>query len=294
MSPETHWSGQVAELTPLVMATLGTHVVQLYDDDDFLLRTVARVAAEGLAAGDAVVVIPTVAHGPGLAAALRDRGIDVESMCNAERLTILDAHATLASFMDGDLPDVARFAATIGRVLDRAANATVRGRVRAFGEMVALLWSEGRRDAALAVESLWNDEINRRRTLSLLCAYPLAVFGGSDDTPRFNAMCERHTHVAPAESYGSLDSAGERLRAIAELQQKALVLETEHARATGARLTVTCKRCQRVVLTTSRIGNGEADAIALHLRDEHAGVLPIGTATLGTILREVVVEDLAH
>lgn len=294
MAAGTQWSGQVAELAPLVMATLGTHVVQLYDDDAFLIGAVARVVRDGLAANDAVVVIATCPHLADLDRALRDLGIDVESARDGERLAMLDARDTLATFMDGDLPDATRFAATIGTVLERAAKTTVRGHVRAFGEMVALLWSEGRRDAALAIESLWNDEITRRRNFSLLCAYPLAVFGGSDDGPRFTAMCGHHTHVAPAESYGSLDSAGARLRAIAELQQKALVLETEHARAAGARLQVVCKRCQRVILAASRIGNGEADTIAQHLRDEHPDVLPVGTVPLGVILREVVVEDLAH
>ncbi len=50
MSDGTQWSGQIAELAPLVMATRGTHVVQLYDDDEFLVRAVARVVREGLAA----------------------------------------------------------------------------------------------------------------------------------------------------------------------------------------------------------------------------------------------------
>jgi hypothetical protein len=226
-------------------------------------------------------------------AALRRLDIDPEAARDTERLIAVDAEATLAAFMEDDVPEPARFASTIGALLDRGAKTTLAGRVRAIGEMVALLWGDGRRDAALAVESLWNDALHVRRHCSLLCAYPLAVFGGADDTPRFGAMCERHTHVAPAESYGSLDSAGERLRAIAELQQKALVLERELAGA-AARLSVVCKRCREIVLTTSRIGNGEAEAIVAHLRRAHAGVLREGKPTLGTILREVLVEDLKH
>ena len=293
MSASIRWGGRAVDLAPLAMATVGTHVVQLYDEDEFLTRAVARVAADGLASGDAVVLIATDAHHAEIMDALRALDIDAEAARDAERLIAVDSETMLAAFMDGDAPDPARFASTVGALLDRGAKTTLAGRVRAFGGMVAVLWSEGRRDAALAVESLWNEELRRRRNLSLLCAYPLSVFAGSDDTPRFGAMCERHTHVAPAESYGSLDSAGERLRAIAELQQKALVLQNEFAHAT-ARLCVVCTRCHQVLLTTSRIGTGEADAILGHLRGTHAGAVPDGPLPLGTILREVVVEDLKH
>jgi hypothetical protein len=293
MSALTKWDGRVAELAPLAMAVAGTHVVQLYDHDEFLIRAVTRVAADGLAAGDAVVLIATDGHVGAVMDALAALDIDVRAARDGERLIAVDAEATLAAFMEDDMPDPARFASTVGALLERGAQTTLAGRVRAFGEMVAMLWSEGRRDAALAVESLWNEALHARRNFSLLCAYPLAVFGGPDDTPRFGVMCERHTHVAPAESYGTLDSAGERLRAIAELQQKALVLERELARTT-ARLAVVCKRCRQTVLTTSRIGNGEAEAIVAHLRRSHVGVLGDAAPTLGAILREVLVEDLKH
>lgn len=200
---------------------------------------------------------------------------------------------------DGEI-DRDAFDATIGRALERATRSTVGGRVRAFGELVTLLWTRRRREAALALEALWEQERTRRRGFSLLCAYPLAAFGAADDTPRFDAMCRHHTHVAPAESYASLDSAGARLRAIAALQQKALVLEGlcgEHdragdgtARGTSATVAVACKRCRRMLLEVSRIGSGEADVLAAHLRTEHPGVLGDAPAMLGEILRQMLVD----
>jgi hypothetical protein len=45
--------------------------------------------------------------------------------------------------------------------------------VRAFGEEVALLWSQGNVPGAIALESLWNDVVDHQR-FSLLCAYPRA------------------------------------------------------------------------------------------------------------------------
>jgi signal transduction histidine kinase len=57
----------------------------------------------------------------------------------------------------------------------------------------------------------------------LLCAYPIEGFGNS---ATFKEVCELHTRVIPAESYTSLTSADDRLRAITELQQKAAAEQT--------------------------------------------------------------------
>ncbi|MDP9275804.1 MAG: MEDS domain-containing protein [Chloroflexota bacterium] len=47
--------------------------------------------------------------------------------------------------------------------------------MRVFGEMVALLWAEGDRNGALVLEELWND-LTRRLSFPLLCAYPASFF----------------------------------------------------------------------------------------------------------------------
>src|SRR5690349_15972850 len=167
MFAEGRWSGQVADLAPLVMGTMGTHAVQLYEDDAFLTSILVRVVADGLEAGDAIVVVATRRHRDELAARLVADGIDVEAAADAERYVALDAAETLARFTVDGTPDPARFATVIGGVLDRAGNATVHGRIRAFGEMVALLWADGKRDAALTVEELWNVERRKRRALAL-------------------------------------------------------------------------------------------------------------------------------
>src|ERR1051325_3166441 len=68
-------------------------------------------------------------------------------------------------------------AEVIGELLDRAA-ASAQHRsfpIAAYGEMVALLWSEGKREAAVRLEQLWND-LYSTHSFSLLCAYPLSDF----------------------------------------------------------------------------------------------------------------------
>jgi hypothetical protein len=59
-------------------------------------------------------------------------------------------------------PDEQRFAEVVGTVVQRMAQNGSR-RVCAFGEMVALLWAEGRHDAAIRLEELWNDLARTQR-----------------------------------------------------------------------------------------------------------------------------------
>jgi signal transduction histidine kinase len=92
--------------------------------------------------------------------------------------------------------------------------------------MVALLWAEGKREAALRLEHLWND-LAQTHAFSLRCAYPLRFFGRVGDAESIGAICAVHSGVIPAESYTALCDEEERLRAITLLQQKAQALETE-------------------------------------------------------------------
>src|SRR6267143_337142 len=120
-------------------------------------------------------------------------------------------------------PDPERFANTIGPVIK-----TARGdnrRVLAFGEMVALVWAEGNRDAAIRLEELWND-LARKETFALLCAYPISHFDDAGHAKPFADINAAHTSVTPAESY-SIAEIDERNRVIATLQQKAAALEAE-------------------------------------------------------------------
>jgi signal transduction histidine kinase len=132
--------------------------------------------------------------------------------------------------MRDSLPDAAAFASTVGATISRAAVASESAvpRVAAFGEMVALLWAEGNVDAAIKLEQLWND-LARHHSFYLRCAYPLAAFRDESHAKPFLKICSEHSAVIPCETYTSLPSDQDRLRNIAELQQKAEALETERA-----------------------------------------------------------------
>jgi signal transduction histidine kinase len=211
------------------------HVVQLYDGEEHLAGALASWVAEGLQAGGACLVIATPLHREALTDRLSHARIDASAALATERLTLLDARDVLSRFMVADRPDAARFHEHLGDAIARAHGAAPRGPLRAYGEMVDLLWKEGRRDAALALEGLWND-LAREHAFSLLCAYELRNFGAGDREP-FDAVCAQHSRILPAESFPHTGSVDLRLREIARLQQRARALEDEvdrRARAEAA------------------------------------------------------------
>ena len=149
------------------------HLVQFYETDAELI---AR-AGEYLEAAEAAVVIASEAHRTAFADALTD----------PDRVVWLDAETVLARFMPNGALDRAAFADVVGGVIRTAAAG---GRpVRAFGEMVALLWQRGDVAGALELEMLWN-ELMAAEPFTLYCAYPSV-----DDAEDFARICHAHTAV---------------------------------------------------------------------------------------------------
>ena len=206
------------------------HVVQLYTDDGFLIDVLSRFIGGALAAGDAAVVIATKSHRIELERRLSAHGLDTAKAATQGRYVILDATETLPKFMVNGSVDETRFTDIMGGVLTQvrsAINNEERG-VAVFGELVALLWAEGKPQEAIRVEQLWND-LAKSHSFSLLCAYPITGFNNERHIEPFLKMCEEHSGVVPSESYLGLGSEEERLRSIAQLQQKAQVIEKERA-----------------------------------------------------------------
>jgi PAS domain S-box-containing protein len=204
------------------------HSVQFYEDDSFLLDGLSRFIGAALLAGDSAIVVATKAHREGLGTRLASRGFDLKPAITRGRYLSLDAAETLSQFMVKGRPDGARFSRVIGSAITQLSSSAQpeHPRVAAFGEMVALLWAEGKCDAAIRLEQLWN-ELARTRSFHLHCAYPIHFFSREKDGQLLKKICAEHSHVLPAESYTALVSDEERRRSIIFLQQKAQALETE-------------------------------------------------------------------
>ncbi|HKT61771.1 MAG TPA: MEDS domain-containing protein [Gemmatimonadales bacterium] len=175
-------------------AGCGEHLVQLYGGDDQLLcRNVSRYLAEGLRRGDAGVVVATVEHAATIRRLLQ-QDQPVSNALRAPGLMFLDAANTLDRFTVNGEPERGRFQQVIGGVLREAQARSTSGRVRAFGEMVALLWGAGRRESAILLEGLWN-ELLADGSFSLFCAYPLDILSAGSDLGGIDAVLRSHTQM---------------------------------------------------------------------------------------------------
>jgi len=201
---------------------LHEHSVQFYDKDDFLIEEVSDYIGAGLRAGHAGVVIATRPHLNGLERRLKPLGV------HPGQYIALDAADTLAKLMVDEGPDERRFADVIGNVIRQAGHDGGR-RVYAFGEMVALLWEQGRYEAAIRLEELWNG-LAGTHSFSLLCAYPMDSFRNVEHAKPFLDVCNAHSRVRPTESFSETTAPEELHRQVALLQQKAAALETEVAK----------------------------------------------------------------
>jgi len=253
------------------------HSVQFYRSDQGLIDELRMFVLAAFQAGDPCLIIATEAHRNALLADLNSRGLDVAGQIELRRLVCLDAAETLAAFSSHGFPDRSRFQQVIGGTITQLLGGSQGkpSRVAAFGEMVALLWEQGKAEAALGLEQLWN-VLLAELPVSLRCAYPLAFFDRAAHSGAFREICCAHSQVIPEESYTSLASENERRFAMSLLQQKALALEAEieQRKATEQELRISQ---ERLLLTqqAGRIGSWELDleSDACILSEEAASML---------------------
>lgn len=161
------------------------HGVHLYHHDGDLIRSLAEYLTEGWAAGGVGLVVATSEHRAALRQELAVRGLG--TALGGGRLVELDAVDTLRLFMRDGRPDPVLFQETIGSLVrEHAAGAPL----RAFGEMVDVLWEDGNAVAALELERLWAG-LQSPVPFSLLCGY---AAGRLDDAGR-QAVCSAHDHT---------------------------------------------------------------------------------------------------
>ena len=180
---------------PLINAPLpgqsGHHGVHFYSDAHKLCLSVADFLGDGIAAGQPLVVIATPKHRQALVIELKGRHFDVDGLIRDGELVLLDAQETLDLFMVEGTPDRTRFEMTVGAVIANLCRDRVDCVVRAYGEMVDVLWRNGNAEGATRLEVLWND-LAKQHAFSLLCGYAMGNF--YKETAGMQQVCDLHTH----------------------------------------------------------------------------------------------------
>ena len=171
------------------------HAVRFYDSEVSLCRIVAGFLKEGLMLGQPAIVIATPEHSQGIVAELRARDVEVKALQAEGDLVVIDAAELMARFMADGVPDREKFRAAIEPVLDRARRGQRDCVVRGYGEMVDLLWKDGRDIAAIQLEMLWN-QLGRTAGFSLMCGYAMGNFYKDAS---IQEVCRQHTHLVSSD-----------------------------------------------------------------------------------------------
>lgn len=177
------------------------HVVQIYESDDSFLDLLTGFVSGGVEAEECAVVIATTAHLAALEQRLTAAGYNVPALISNIQYVPLDAEETLSRFMINDWPDENLFNKVISEVLAKAKEN--KHKVRAFGEMVAILWAKGQVGATVRLEHLWN-KFCENEAFSLFCAYPESGFT-QDAAESVMHICSAHTKMITAGEKGKKD-----------------------------------------------------------------------------------------
>ena len=175
----------------LIEAPVNRHFAQLHRDPQALTDAVTLYLETGLRRGNGVVVFASPAHTDLFLSRLREHEIDPGAFLKSGQLELHDAELTLRKCMRHDQPDWDDFRRSMGAVFERV-RAFGRGTTRAYGEMVNLLWQEGKQEAAIRLEEYWN-ELARLYPFSAFCGYLLDVH-------------HDHAYAGPIEEIGRTHS----------------------------------------------------------------------------------------
>jgi hypothetical protein len=182
------------------------HIVQLYQDEEFLNRAVCRFAAAALAHGEGVILVPTAAHWEAFCPRLEAEGVDIKAAQAQGQLTVVDADELLPQFMGEKMPEAPVFLGLAGEVVARARGRNRYPKVRWWGEMVNVLWERGHATASMALEDLF-DQLAHEQEIAIFCSFLMDNFDGEVHTRMLPRLGENHSHLIPVENYVRLERA---------------------------------------------------------------------------------------
>ena len=172
------------------------HGVGFYPDEGALLEHYAPFAESVLNAGQVLIVLGIDSRRSSLERKLGERGIDVDRLARDGRYRWWDVAEAIEKLVVKDWPDEARFWSVVPPRIREAAAASKaeRPRVALWGECAPTLWRQGKAEAAIRLEQLW-DEFVRAYGVDTLCAYPSNGSLRDQGSSIFQGICAAHTSV---------------------------------------------------------------------------------------------------
>ena len=176
-----------------------SHIVQLYDADEFVVAAVGVFAAEGLKRGEAVILTGTEEHRRALRRSLVGRDVDYDDAVRRGQLLAYDTRDSAAAVLADGAPERGRCAAFFREVLDKARRGGRFARVRWWGETSNVLHHQGYSRAARILEEV-GDAAAKEHGIAVFCSFLCDRFA-PEGYPELRGVCGLHSHVIPAQDY---------------------------------------------------------------------------------------------
>ena len=178
------------------------HVVQFYGHEEELADQVAGYLLAALRSDGVAVVIATTAHRRAFEARLTQAGADPAAAARNGTYLVLDASDTVDALMSDGRLDHDAFDRVVGGLIRDAGQRG--GPIRAYGEMVAVLWDAGLVNVAIQLEGMWG-ALALRDSFALFCGYPASSVSRDGHLEAFAEVCRLHRSVlggwpAPGEA----------------------------------------------------------------------------------------------
>ena len=172
------------------------HEVGFYPDERSLLEDAARFIGDSLKAGNPAIVATTEAHRENLLPRLQKFDLDVSAAIEQGRYIAVDAEEALSMMMQDGALDSSLFMTAFGNLIQASAKTgdPDHSTVAIFGECVDLLFAQGNAEAAIQMEKLANQLIERF-DVDIFCGYSLDESHLKMDDAVYQRICAEHTCI---------------------------------------------------------------------------------------------------
>ncbi len=173
-----------------------SHEVVFYTGDRDFVQSLTRFIALALDSCATVIFVATKSHRDDLHESLQANGVEISAAVEHRRYIPLDAADMLSRIMAHGMPDPAQFFSTAGNLIMAAVKSAggEHRRVVTCGECAPLLLAEGKPEAAIRLEQLW-DSLGKAHGIDILCGYPRGSFYGEVGSHLLEKICAEHSLV---------------------------------------------------------------------------------------------------
>ncbi len=173
------------------------HMVLLYKNSETLINKITEYILNGFAKGEPAILVLKSTHKLLLEQQLKLNGYDLNVLNSTKRLFIFDADETMQKILVNGKPDTENFKELISSLFSQFQSRP--DNIRVYGEMVAVLWSQGHKRAALELEKLWNDFGNDFK-FDLFCAYSHTDLDDTDFVTVLGDIDRCHSRVVTPQT----------------------------------------------------------------------------------------------